>query len=102
MRNQDVIKEFAQGSAKFMHGFSVHVGGYKYEKLYSYDTAIAQRLPNGKYIVNDTRYSVTTSKAQSYTRYHIPSDKQVHTDINVPFGADDLTKFVSDKSQLEW
>lgn len=101
MKNQDVIKEFAQGVSKLIYGYSVRVSGYKYDKLYSYDTAIAQRLPNGKYVVNSTRYSVTTSKAQSYARYYIPSEKQVHTDINVPFGADDLTKFVSDKSLLK-
>lgn len=36
--------------------------------LFSYDTCIAQRTGKNKYIVNNTRYSVTTSKQQHYLR----------------------------------
>lgn len=94
MRNQDVISAFAKGSTKAVKANSVSIG-YDGNTLFSYGTAIAQRLANGKYIINETKYSVTTSKAQSYVRYYIPSGLQIPTTKVVPIWTKDLTKYVA-------
>lgn len=94
MRNQDVIKMFANGCTKLVKANSVSIG-FDGNTLYSYDTAIAQRLPNGKYIMNETKYSVTTSKAQSYARYYIPSELQIPTTKVVPICTTNLKKYVA-------
>lgn len=94
MRNQDVINAFAKGSTKSVKANSVSIG-YDGNTLFSYGTAIAQRLSNGKYIINETKYSVTTSKAQGYARRYIPSDLQIPTTKVVPTWTKDLTKYVA-------
>ena len=60
-------------------------------KLYSYNTVIAQKI-DGKTYFNRTRYSVTTSKQQTYTAYEIGK----HTLIkkHVPIGCYDLTEYI--------
>ena len=92
MKNEEVIKMFANGYKKAVQANSVSISA-KGNVLYSYGTAIAQRLRNGKFIVNETKYSVTTSKAQSYVRYHIPNELQKIAK-NVPMWAHDLKKYV--------
>ena len=92
MKNEEVIKMFANGYKKAVQANSVSISA-KGNVLYSYGTAIAQRLRNGKFIVNETKYSVTTSKAQSYARYHIPNELQIIAK-NVPMWAHDLKKYV--------
>lgn len=89
MKNVDVIKNFVN-LAKSGKGNSVSSTG---DKLFSYDTIIAERI-NGKIIVNDTKYSVTTSKAQSYLRYYLNG---YHTEnvTNVPRNTQSLAKFVN-------
>ena len=56
----EVGKAFWAGKA--LKGSSVSSSG---DILYSYATAILQRLDNGKVIGNLTKYSVTTNKHQS-------------------------------------
>ena len=59
--------------------------------VYSYTTAIYQ-YRDGAHWVNDTHYSVTTSKQQGYVR-GAAWGQDVVTVINVPYGAYDLTKY---------
>ena len=92
MRNEDVIRMFANGCTKAIKANSVSIGTNG-NTLYSYGTALVNRLPNGKFIVNETKYSVTTSKAQTYVRYHIPSELRIIAK-NVPMWTNDLSKYV--------
>lgn len=64
MRNDQVIKEFVDGCEKSLHTETVSIDG---DRLFSYATCIAQRVKDG-IVVNGTKYSVTTSKHQSYLR----------------------------------
>ena len=92
MRNQDVIRMFANGCTKAIKAYSVSISTSG-NTLYSYGTALANRLPNGKFIVNETKYSVTTSKAQTYVRLYIPSEKRIIAK-NVPIWTQNLSKYV--------
>jgi len=59
------------------------------DKLYSYATVIAQRMPSGSVIGNRTRYSHSTSKHQSIAHIY-------YADIlvdGVPRGTDDLMPY---------
>ena len=65
MKNSELISGFVTGLARDgQHTNSVSVNG---NKLYSYATCIAERV-DGKIVVNETKYSVTTSKHRSYLR----------------------------------
>jgi len=85
MTNQDVINAFVNGESASNR--NMHTDG---RKLWSYYTVIAQHTKDG-FIMNDTRYSVSTSKVQSYTRYTLRTYKSVY---NVPIGEYDLTKYM--------
>lgn len=87
MRNIEVIAAFADGCTKLLKANSVSTEGAFV--LYSYNTPIAQRSkPSGKVVVNATKYSVTTSKAQSYLRYELAKRgiEFVETTKEVPYG----------------
>lgn len=63
MKNSELIYSFVAGTARDgQHTNSVSVDG---NRLFSYATCIAERVGN-KIVVNETKYSVTTSKHQSY------------------------------------
>lgn len=82
---REVGDAFWQG--RKLSGSSVHSTG---DKLYSYNTVILQRLPDGRVIGNHTKYSVTTSKHQSQVGVSRASLKAT----NVPMGADDLEPYI--------
>jgi hypothetical protein len=67
MNNQEVINRFKNGqSGKSSNGnLWVSADG---TRLFNYYTCIAQRLSDGSYVVNSTKYSVSTSKIQSMVR----------------------------------
>lgn len=98
MTNFDVCVAFVNGSKNGAHSLSMSISNDG-SKLYSYATVIAQKLPNGAIILNDTKYSATTSKHQYDTRYAISSYakalKTYHTDKLVPRGTYDLTYYYS-------
>lgn len=98
MTNFDVCVAFVNGSKNGAHSLSMSIN-HDGSKLYSYATVIAQKLPNGAIILNDTKYSVTTSKHQSHTRLAISRYakglKTYHTDKFVPMGAYDLIRYYS-------
>ena len=65
MKNQDLINAFV-----YNRNYEGKTGSMtaKNGKLYSYNTCIAQHTEDGRLIINNTRYSVTTSKQQGYLR----------------------------------
>lgn len=87
LANQDVINAFANG--KIAKNRNMHSTG---NKLFSYTTCIAQRFEDGTIVVNSTKYSVSTSKVQTYTRYTLKTYKEV---TNVPIYTYDLGRFVN-------
>lgn len=62
-------------------------------RLMNYGTCLAQFI-DGKLIINSTRYSVTTSKIQTWLRAEAPSFIEVE---NVPMWERYLDKFVPEE-----
>ena len=91
MKNQSVINAFVCGkSAKSYNGNLKSFGN----RLVSYYTTIAQRLDNGTILLNSTRYSVSTSKIQTWTRVAFYKHRNVVEVTNVPLGAIDLRRYI--------
>lgn len=88
MNNQSVINAFLCGkSAKSSNG-NLHSNG---DKLYSYYTVIAERLANGTIVLNRTKYSVSTSKIQTWLLNSVVIGGFPHREVyNVPLGAQNL------------
>jgi hypothetical protein len=93
MKNQDVIGAFADYSIK--PGIESHTGNLYIinsgRKLMNYNTVLAQRVGN-EIIVNSTKYSVTTSKIQTWLRGAVGS--YVETTKHVPINTQDLKEYV--------
>ena len=89
MTNQEVISKFVN-FAESAATANVRSSG---DKLFNYATCIAQRH-EGKIIENNTRYSVTTSKMQTYLRREL-SNKVVITVTNVPIGTCNLVPYIN-------
>ena len=64
MRNSEVIRRFAQNHPKQATGSHMYYWPSQ-NKLVNYCTALGQRLPDGRVLVNMTSYSRTTSGHQS-------------------------------------
>ena len=92
MNNKSVINAFICGkSAKSSNG-KLYSNG---EKLYSYYTVIGQRLADGTIILNRTKYSVSTSKIQTWLLYSvIESGLQYKEVCNVPLGGYRLERYL--------
>ena len=76
MTNKQVSNAFVSGkSAKSSNG-NLWVS-WDGKRLFNYETCIAQRLQDGTFVVNSTKYSVSTSKIQTYVRYTIGNYKEV-------------------------
>ena len=88
MNNQQVINAFKQGRKGTSSNGNLRSTG---DKLINYYTTIAQRLTNGKVIMNSTKYSVSTSKIQSWTRRTLDTYTEV---TDVPRGTSDLQRYV--------
>jgi hypothetical protein len=63
-------------------------------RLVSYYTTIAQRLDNGTIVLNRSKYSVSTSKIQTWTKGAFFGKRNVVEVTSVPFGATDLQKYI--------
>ncbi len=90
MGNQDLINAFVCNRNYEGRTNSITA---KDGKLFSYNTCIAQHTKDGRLIINNTRYSVTTSKQQGYLRtaaknYH---DKVEYVE-NIDFEAQRLVR----------
>ena len=89
MNNQSVINAFALGQIGRSSNGNLYSTG---DKLINYHTCIAQRLQDGTIVVNSSKYSVSTSKLQTWTRSTIRIYKEV---VNVPINTLDLRRFVN-------
>ena len=88
MTNQEVISKFVN-FAESAATANVRSTG---DKLFNYETCIAQRH-EGKYLLNVTRYSITTSKIQCYVRREL-SDHDVIEVTSVPRGTRNLVPYI--------
>ena len=88
MTNQEVISKFVN-FAESAATANVRSTG---DKLFNYYTCIAQRH-EGKYLLNVTRYSITTSKIQCYVRREL-SDHDVIEVTSVPRGTRNLVPYI--------
>lgn len=89
MKNREVISAFVNG--KSARTTNLRTDG---NKLYNYSTCIGQKLSDGTIIVNSTKYSVTTSKIQTYLRYAVSeSGKKSVEVLGVHPNAYDLTRY---------
>lgn len=89
MRNREVCRCFVDREDAYGSNLRSEDG-----KLYSYNTVIGQ-WHDGKLIINNTRYSVTTSKHKHYLEHALySSTKEIYTKKEVPRGETDLTKYL--------
>lgn len=86
---------FVNGVNHGEKGNSMHISNDG-TKLYSYGTCIAQKLQNGQFIVNASKYSVTTSRHQYHLRNALRGTQYIETSVNVPRSEFyyDLTNFL--------
>jgi hypothetical protein len=86
MTTEQVMYNFLQGATKGKAS-SISIDG---DKLFNYNTVIAQRI-NGVIVINTTRYSMTTTKHQNRLRREMPLARTVE-DVNR--GAQDLERYL--------
>ena len=96
MTNFDVCVCFVNGTKNGAHSLSMSISDNG-DRLYSYGTVIAQKLQNGAIVLNDTKYSVTTSKHQNDIRHAIIKYAKTliiyHSYNNVQRGTYDSTRY---------
>lgn len=89
--NHDVVENFVKKNRESSKGFSIV---FRDNRLFSYDTCIAEWMKDGTLLVNRTKYSVTTSKYQNYLMYLLSSHTgKVVVVENVPRGAYNLARY---------
>lgn len=76
MTNQQVINNFKCGKSGKSSNGNLYVS-WDGNRLINYNTCIAQRLSDGTFVVNSTKYSPTTSKIQTYVRSTLRTYKEV-------------------------
>ena len=88
MKNKDVIELFLQ--KKKANGSNLHSDGYR---LINYNTTLAEWYSEFILLVNDTKYSVSTSKNQNWLKYTIDKHKNIVplSMYNIPIDTKDLT-----------
>lgn len=71
-KNTDFIANWTKGaySAPKTHSHSLSCAAFNGERLLSYATTIAVRKPDGTVLLNNARYSQTTTRHQSLIRRH--------------------------------
>lgn len=74
---------FVNGINHGKKGNSMHISDDG-RQLYSYGTCIAQRLQNGQFIVNASKYSVTTSRHQFHLRNALRGAQYIETSMHIP------------------
>jgi hypothetical protein len=85
-KNKDVIMGFIYGDTKGKAS-SITIEG---DKLYSYNTVIAQRI-NGAIVINKTKYSMSTTTCQNVLLREM-SDARTVEDVRM--GAQDLERYL--------
>ncbi len=87
MRQKQLIEKFFQRKVGYEKASSLRVED---TKLIYYQTTLAEYY-NGEWIINNTRYSVMTSKLQNYIRvYASQSDLPKHYIDGIRMGVKDL------------
>lgn len=81
MTNGEVIKSFIDGATKAKSN-NLKING---NLLVYYETTIAERLEDGRNIVNVQRYSVSTTRIQKVLLKELASDKLIRV-TSVPLG----------------
>jgi hypothetical protein len=93
MKNQDVIEQFV--NYNIQPNIESHTGNLYItmsgRKLMNYNTVLAQRVGNDL-IINSTKYSVTTSKIQTWLRR--AAYNFIETTKHVPINTNDLKEYV--------
>lgn len=85
MTTQEIVNEFTNGATEGVaSGGRLTIQG---DKLVNYSTVIAQRLDDGSYVINVTKYSPTTSKHQNRLKYALCRYDEVD---DMPVGIQDL------------
>lgn len=94
MTNMEICMAFAKGEKNGVHNGSMSIS-CNGEKLLSYSTPIAKRFCK-KVIFNGSKYSVTTSKQQTYAKRAFQSVgiELVFTTKYVPCGYQDLERYL--------
>ena len=92
MKNKDVIEMFL--SKKPAKGSNLYSDG---QKLINYNTTLAQWHDNYHLIVNNTRYSVSTSKNQNWLKNAITSKRGIVVkDVySIPIDTKNLEQFTN-------
>lgn len=92
MTNREVIISFMNGKVAKSSTGNLYSNG---DRLFNYQTCIAEHTGNGKVIVNSTKYSVTTSKLQTYVRYEADRLKGGYIEVTgVQAGRQNLSRYV--------
>lgn len=93
---KEVIKDFANGVKEVTMASNVtNKGG---ERLFSYNTCIAQKVDEGTYILNKSKYTVTTKKHQNLVAELLNGETIIEV-ADVPDDTRDLTQFCKDDKQ---
>ena len=93
---KEVIEDFANGVSDVTK--SSNVTNKNGEKLFSYDTCIAQRVNENTHILNKSKYTVTTKKHQNLVAELLNGETIIEV-TNVPDDTRDLTQFCKDDEQ---
>jgi hypothetical protein len=92
MKNLDVVKLYVAGVEKGKTT-NLRIEGHEGERLMNYNTCLAQRVVTDgivSYIVNETKYSRSTSAIQSMVRGAIPSHMIDKTVTGIQMGDSSL------------
>ena len=93
MNNQSVINAFICG--KSANSSNRNLCSYG-NKLVSYYTTIAERLADGTIVLNRTKYSVSTSKIQTWLLGDVMNNKLKYKEVyNVPLGTSNIAKYMN-------
>lgn len=93
MTNNEIAVMFVNGSAKCVHNGSMAISADG-TRLLSYSTTIGEKVGD-KFIVNITKYSVTTSKHLHYLKLNLLGrDNVAYTTKHVPIGSQSLKEYV--------
>jgi hypothetical protein len=96
MRNKEFCEMFVSNENGKYNGKkcnSMHISEDG-NKIFSYGTCLAQRLSNGTYVVNDTKYSVTTSRQQTMLNHALRFANTMYLKNKIPMWTKDLRMYL--------
>lgn len=92
MNNQEVINAFVCGRSGRSSNGNLYSNG---NKLINYYTCIAERLADGTILFNGTKYSVSTSKIQTWTKRTLTLEGIRYKEVTkIPLGAWGLERYL--------